>query len=193
MRTTTRTDARTRNRPPTRRAPFAIDVSSVHAPGRSRNGRPPTMSVMGSKVPARLNSRVVPSVAGNQAEERAAVPLLASRRHANWSSLREALLPCLDALGAGQKPVHGFMSETACSSVSRKLRSQLASTWLRFQRPLRPISGRECRPSQFGLGTSIGSKRFESSAIAFRSMNARELSGPGSSLTETQRTDIAPK
>ena len=39
----------------------AIDVSSVHCPGFSRKGPPPTMSVIGSKVPAHLNSFVVPT------------------------------------------------------------------------------------------------------------------------------------
>src|SRR3990172_8784175 len=39
----------------------AMDVSSVHSPGRRAEGPPPTMSSMGSKEPGGLNSRVVPS------------------------------------------------------------------------------------------------------------------------------------
>src|SRR5574341_963855 len=39
----------------------AMDVSSVHSPGRKPKGPPPTMSSMGSKESGGLNSRVVPS------------------------------------------------------------------------------------------------------------------------------------
>ena len=40
----------------------AMEVSSVHSPGFRWKGPPPVMSVMGSKVPDGLNSRVVPRV-----------------------------------------------------------------------------------------------------------------------------------
>src|SRR5574341_1145404 len=39
----------------------AMEVSSVHSPGRRPKGPPPTMSSMGSKEPGGLNSKVVPS------------------------------------------------------------------------------------------------------------------------------------
>ena len=65
----------------------AIDVSSVHCPGFNRKGPPPTMSVIGSKVPAHLNSFVVPTASPTarpmrapRARERKSVMTLVSHR-----------------------------------------------------------------------------------------------------------------
>ena len=46
-------------------------MSSVHWPGASPNGPPPTMSVIGANVPGGLNSSVVPSASPHARPSRA--------------------------------------------------------------------------------------------------------------------------
>src|ERR1700751_2570183 len=89
-----------------------MEVSSVHSPGFRLNGPPPMISVIGTKVPGALNSKVVPSASPIASPRRA--PRYLSR--VIWRFERRPVYrPFLD-------PSHllgGFQVSLASAEISR--------------------------------------------------------------------------